>query len=259
MKQVKHLAMIGMVLLVAFACSSTKKTKYSAWVTPDTNFPLGATGPYAMGVRNYSLIDESRDNRQIELYLWYPAQGKTNVQNRLNAPTDEADAPYPLILTGMNTGGTLFNDHLVSYGFVMAIVESPPIESYRWDHEMINEALDVLFALDQLANNPPEGLEGIIDTDHVGVAGYSGEGDTAFALSGARLDPEFYQSQCEQLEGKVPNAVWWYAYACSHTENWAAYASSVGDTITESEDGLWQPITDARVRAVVPMGLGAPL
>ena len=259
MKQVKYLAMIGFVLLVAFACSSAKTPKYSAWIPPDIDYPLGATGPYTMGVRSYSLVDESRDNRQIKLYLHYPAKGETDIQNQANAPADEADAPYPLILTGVDTGSTLFNDHLVSYGFVMAIVESPPIERFRWDHQMINDALDMLFALDQLANNPPEGLEGILDTDHVGVAGYSGDGETAFALSGARLDPEFYQSQCEQLEGTVPNADWWYAYACSYTEDWAAYASAVGNKITESKDGLWQPITDARIRAVVPMGLATPV
>lgn len=257
MKGIKLFAMIGIVLLVASACSSTKKSKYSAWVPPDTDFPLGATGPYAMGVRNYSLIDESRDNRQIELHLWYPAQDGTNVQNRLNAPSYDADAPYPLILTGMNSGGNLFNDHLVSHGYVMAIVDSPTTESYRWDYEMIDNARDVLFALNQIADNPPEGLEGIIDTDHVGVGGYSGDGDTAFAVSGARLEPEFYQSQCEHLQGTVPNADWWYAYMCSHTENWSAFASAVGNSITESEDGLWQPITDARIRAVAPMGLGA--
>lgn len=258
MKQVKYFAMIGIALCVAFACSSTKKSKMSEWVPPNTEFPLGGTGPYYMGVKNYTIIDQSRDNRQIELYLWYPAQGETDAQSRLNAPADEADAPYPLIITGMNAGGW-FDDHLVSHGYVMAIVNRPTPETYRWDYDMIDNALDVLFTLDQLADNPPEGLEALIDTDHVGVAGYSAEGETAFALGGARLDPEFYQSQCEQLEGKVPDMDFWYAYACIHTEDWAAFANAVGNTITESDDGLWQPITDARIRTVVPMGVWAPL
>jgi hypothetical protein len=112
--------------------------------------------------------------------------------------------------------------------YVMAIVDSPTTESYRWDYDMIDNARDLLFALDQLADNPPKGLEGIIDTDHVGVAGESGEGSTAFAARGARLDPGFYQSQCELFPVMVPNINWWSAFACSLTENWAAFASAVG-------------------------------
>jgi predicted dienelactone hydrolase len=258
MKQIKLVAMIGLMIFLFVACSNEEETKISQWEVPDTEFPLAEPGPYFAGVRVYSIIDESRESRKIKLYVWYPAKEETDALSPQDAPAYQNDAPYPLILTGSDTGGSLFGDHLVSHGYVMAIVEPPTTATWRWDYEMIDNARDLLFALDQLADNPPKGLEGIIDTDHVGVAGYSGDGDTAFAVSGARLDPEFYQSQCEQLQGTVPNAGWWYAYACSHTENWAAFASAVGNTITESDDGLWQPITDGRIRAVAPMGLGAP-
>jgi predicted dienelactone hydrolase len=35
--------------------------------------------------------------------------------------------------------------------------------------------------------------------------------------------------------------------------NWDAVAAAAGEGITSSEDGLWQPITDERIRAVMPM------
>jgi len=38
-------------------------------------------------------------------------------------------------------------------------------------------------------------LEGIINTDNVGVSGYSGEGSIAFAASGVRINPGFYIAQ----------------------------------------------------------------
>lgn len=208
MKQIKLVGMIGLMIFLFVACSNAEESYISQWEVPDTEFPLAEPGPYFAGVRVYSIIDESRASREIKLYIWYPAKEENDTVSTRDAPAYQNDAPYPLILTGSDTGGSLFGDHLVSHGYVMAIVEPPTAVTYRWDYQMIDNARDLLFVLDQLADNPPEGLEGIIDTDHVGVAGYSGDGDTAFAVSGARLDPEFYQLQCEQLPEMVPNAVW---------------------------------------------------
>ena len=42
-------------------------------------------------------------------------------------------------------------------------------------------------------------------------------------------------------------------YSCSLAEKWDEFASYVGEEITASEDGLWQPVTDERIRAVLPI------
>ena len=225
-------------------------------------FPLSDPGPYFAGNRAYSLVDESRDGREIRLTIWYPALQQLDAQGRViprDAAPDMSGAPYPLILTGANSGDLLFLDHLVSHGYVMTIVHFGQAPTYRWDQDMIDYPRDLLFALDQLAKSPPEGLEGIVDTDNVGVAGYSGDGSAAFAVSGARLDPEFYRSQCDRVPDLYPSIFYfWVDYACSFTEDWEAFAASVGSTITESVDGLWQPITDRRIRAVAAMATASP-
>ena len=56
---------------------------------------------------------------------------------------------------------------------------------------MIDYPLDLVFALNQIAAGPLEGLEGVVDLDHAGAMGYSFDGYTSLALSGARVDPEF--------------------------------------------------------------------
>ena len=41
--------------------------------------------------------------------------------------------------------------------------------------------------------------------------------------------------------------------ACSLAQMWHAFAVHVGTEITTSDDGLWQALTDDRIRAVAPM------
>jgi predicted dienelactone hydrolase len=164
-------------------------------------------------------------------------------------------APYPLILTGTNSGSLLFRSHLASYGFVMVIVHSPGF-SYTapWNNTVIDGPLDFLFALDVLTSNPPEGLEGILDTDRVGVAGYSSDGFFSLALGGARINPEYYFSQCAQTPNMDPPlSPFWTEYFCNLSERWDEFSSQVGAEISTVSDGLWQPTTDDRILAVMPM------
>ena len=221
-------------------------------------FPLSEPGPYHTGKRTYTFEDASRDRRRIGITVFYPAllpEGSTG--NKLQAGTnrdpDLSDAPYALILTGPDTGDQLFKAHLASHGFVMAIVRFPEDYDY-WDMGVIDHPRDVLFALDEIASRPLEGLEGIIDAEHAGVAGYSWEGFYTFTLSGARIDPERYLAFCEQDPAMVPEmSDWYFGYVCNLSKKWDEFATLVGDEITASNDGLWQPVTDERIRAVMPM------
>ena len=278
---------IGIVIFMLFACSCSAKltpdataTKPQATATillpatathlsalqvttvasldtdaPDS-FPLSEPGPYFTGKRNTSFIDDERGKKEIVVTLLYPALKQTGADGKIiaqDAVADMSGAPYPLILTGANSGDYLFKSHLASQGFVMAIVR-PPDWSNTWDFGMINYPRDFLFVLNQIAINPPEGFENVIDTDHVGVTGYSGDGSCSLALSGVRVDPEFYLSYCEQAPAMTLTLSEGYIeYTCGLAKEWDAFASFLGDEITASDDGLWQPVTDERIRAVMPM------
>jgi predicted dienelactone hydrolase len=119
--------------------------------------------------------------------------------------------------------------------------------------EMIDQPLDILFALEQMASNPPEELAGMIDADHTGAIGYSFDGYNTLALSGARLDPEYYLAQCPNPDATTKEILPFGTFDCGPAGAWDEFAAHAPEAITASQDGLWQPITDERIRAVMPM------
>ena len=223
------------------------------------SLPLGEPGPYYAGKRTFTFDDASRDGRRIEVTVLYPAvRPEGSAASHLLAGTDLdpdlSGAPYPLILTGPDSGFGHIRTHLASHGFVMAIVRFPDSYNY-WGKGIFDHPRDLLFALDQIASKPLEGLAGVIDSDLVGITGYSWEGLYSLALSGVRVNPEYYLSYCEQQLGAIEPelSAWYLKYVCNLSKEWDAFAAYVGDEITVSVDGLWQPLTDERIRAVVPM------
>lgn len=239
--------------------TTTPATTVPAEETPDqAAFPLSESGPYYAGTTSIKLVDPSRDNREVDVSIYYPALKQENAEGqviRRDAAADMSGAPYPLILTGPNSGDMLFLDHLASHAFVMAIVRFPDLDySDNWDYGVIDHPQDMVFVLDQLATNPPEVLDGVVDTETTGVTGYSWDGFFSLALSGVRIDPEFYLSWCDQAPTQQPPLDEWYIqYACELAGKWDEFVAHVGEEITTSEDGLWVPITDERIRVVMPM------
>ncbi len=232
----------------------------SATITPltetQTTFKFAEEGPFQVGVRSYKFKDANRDDRFIALTVWYPAEipQDASVSGPLkDAQPDFELAPYPLILSSSKMG-KIFAPHLASYGFVLAGVNYMD-SADRWGEWLIDYPLDILFTLDQIGSNPLDGLEGMINDNQTGVMGYSFDGYDALALSGARVDPEFYQSQCATAKTQEsPPADWWIKYICDMNEDWDEFAAHAGKAITVSDDGLWQPMTDERIRAVMPLG-----
>jgi predicted dienelactone hydrolase len=221
-------------------------------------FPLSEPGPYYTGKRTFTFEDASRGGREIGVTLYYPAlrpEGSTGPKllAGTNRDPDLSGAPYPLILTEKDSGDMIFQAHFASHGFVMAIVRPPqPVV----DVGIVDIPRDFLFALDQIASNPTEGLEGVIDSEHVGVTGHSWGGAVSLALSGVRIDPESYLSFCEEQAPAIQAAVSWgeyTEYSCSLAEKWEEFVVYVGPEMTASDDGLWRPATDQRIRAVVPI------
>jgi predicted dienelactone hydrolase len=251
MNTFKALVTSVLLLLLIAACTPSNAT-YT--VAPDIPFPLSEPGPYFPGYIETTIIDESRGGREIGIEVWYPAKEETNPLTMEGAQPNRGDAPFPLILTGATTGSELFDTHLVTHGFVMVIVNYPD-EYPNYDVGVIDHPRDMLFVLDQIASQPPQDLENLLDTENVGVAGYSWEGLYSLMVSGARIDPDYYLTQCAEAQpGDPAPEEWWIDWICNAADNWDAFAVNAGSQMTNSSDGLWQPLTDARIQAVMPMG-----
>ena len=222
---------------------------------PPTAFPLGEPGPYHVSRRTLTTKDPSRGDRQVAITVWYPAVRPTDWKGErpsMDAVPDRSGAPYPLILSSTTVAMELAPD-LVSHGFAWASVNN--INTYpRFGTQSIDQPLDILFALDQVATHPPEGLEGMIDAERSGAIGYSFDGFNTLAMSGARVDPEHYLAQCPTPDATTAAVVSELsAFGCGPAKDWAAFAAHAGAALTAGEDGLWRPMTDQRIRAVMPM------
>jgi predicted dienelactone hydrolase len=250
------------------ATDSTPELTPTTLSTPSSNahqepedsetFILAERGPYWTGNKSYTLVDPSRTSREIRITIHYPALKEFSSDNNpitRDAVPDLSGAPYPIILTGPNTGDLLFESHLASHGFVMVIVR-PPYFHYEdsWDMNVIDGPLDFLFALDQLTSSPPDGLSSMLDTDHVGVAGYSWDGFFSLTLSGAQVDPDHYSSICKQIafpdSSFSPGKFDLYCGLGDKWDQFQEYAKEVG---ISNPDGLWGSLTDERILAAIPM------
>jgi predicted dienelactone hydrolase len=71
-------------------------------------------------------------------------------------------------------------------------------------------------------------------------------------MSGARIDPAHYLAQCEDPDATT-ESVYLSSFNCGPAHEWDQFTTQVGEDVTTSEDGLWQPMTDERIRAVMPL------
>ena len=220
-----------------------------------TPYRFAEKGPYHVGTRTVRLADDSRGKRPVPVTVWYPAVApadSTSTAAIRDAEPDRSGEPYPLILSSTKVAN-IFAPYLVSHGFTWVSVGD--IDTYYTFYKgAIDQPLDILFALDQIAANPPEGLEGMIDAENAGTIGYSFDGFNSLAMSGARIDPEYYLAQCPTPDAITESILGGLsAFSCTPAGKWDEFTAHVGDSITASEDGLWQPLTDERIRAVMPM------
>jgi predicted dienelactone hydrolase len=258
MKHLKLIGVIGILFLFLSACVQTHGSGKD-WKIPEVPFPLSEPGPYFVGRQDYRIIDKSRNNREILVEFWYPAKEKMDENGKVikyQAAPDKSGAPYPLILTEHRSGRNIFGEHLASHGFVMAIITVPDHADLGWDYQMIEWPRDFLYGLDQIATNPPEELKKIINTNAIGVTGYSFGGDISITLSGAQIDPKFYLAYCEnppRIATSYFSAEEYHKYTCISANKWEDLSLSAGESITALDNGLWQPLTDKRILAVMPM------
>ncbi|MCU0504234.1 MAG: hypothetical protein MUE82_00445 [Chloroflexi bacterium] len=245
------------VVSPATAAATLAPTATPAASFDPTGYALAEPGPYHVGyLPGTSATDASRGGRPVSLTIWYPAElppGFSGETAAVNAEPDRAGAPYPVILSSTVSARRLA-PIVVSHGFAWVGVDG--INTYdRANPEMIQQPRDILFALDMVATDPPPSLDGMLDTEHAGVTGYSFDGYNAYALSGARIDPAHYLAQCPTPDATTAALVGdqMSAFGCGPAKDWDAFAAKAGPAITTSDDGLWQPMTDPRIRAALPM------
>ena len=257
-KSMTRLAFSFIITLLVIACSPANTPQSPTPTTPPTQevklLPLAEPGPYHVGLRTLKLTDPNRANRPVNISVWYPTAEDTgsSIVPARDADPDRSGAPYPLLISSTKVAN-IFAPYLVSHGFTWVSVDG--INSYMaMNEQMIDQPLDILFALDQVALHPPEGLDGVINSDKAGVLGYSFDGYNSLAMSGARIDPEYYLAQCPTPDATTASVLGGMsAFSCNPAGAWDQFVSKIDPSITKSDDGLWQPLTDTRIKAVMPM------
>jgi len=223
---------------------------------------LAEHGPYIVGKDTMRFVDTSRDDREVAIELWYPAlvpEGRNvdvSVLQRAymglqHALPDTSDAPYPVIFYSHGYGGSRndlqqFTEPLASHGFVVVGVDH---QDNRHSHSAVDRPLDILFALDQLAAITDGDLAGVMDTDVVGVMGYSDGAYTVLTVNGAQIDP--VSAQELTANPVIPDDVtdprnWWRDWDWNEL---VAYRAQFSPPLEEGE--MWPPFTDERIRAVL--------
>ncbi|MBN2147802.1 MAG: hypothetical protein JW726_10455 [Anaerolineales bacterium] len=202
-------------------------------------------------------MDANRADRKVSITVWYPAvlpEGTTGdpLAVSMGLDPDISGAPYPLLLSSTKMAYDLAPS-LVRHGFTWVSVDN--IDTYpKMDENMVNQPRDILFALNQVASTPLEGLEGVIDANHAGVIGYSFDGYNTLAVSGARIDSAYYLAQCPTPDAVTQSILLALsAFDCAPASAWDEFSALAGPASAASEEGLWQAMTDERIRAVMPL------
>lgn len=242
-------------------------------------YSLAEPGPYPVGLRTYLFRDPARNNKVVAIAIYYPALpsgGAAPGQFSRDAAPDLSGAPYPVLLAAAKEA-EYFGIHLASYGLAFAGLD-PQDNTPEFGPWLLNYPRDVIFALNQIAAGQLERLSGLLDPDHAGVFGYSFDSYSTLQMSGARIDPTYWQAGCATdaaVEG-VLSVGWINAWGmCKPWVKWDEFLALAGESITRSDDDLWQPLAappcedravppcedraDPRVRAVMPMGNDALL
>ncbi len=189
-------------------------------------------GPFWVGYKPI-VIGEGSDH-PLEASLWYPALNPRGAKEEItypmtlkmplepiDAPTvayghalqdaevDASAAPYPLVVfsPGFGVNAVWYNtllEHYASHGFIVLAPEHveqfDPEYSDIWKAS-IDRPLDIKRTLDyaEQITAPGGDMAGLIDMQHVAVAGHSSGGYTALAMAGAQYDLDAFNARCAEL------------------------------------------------------------
>lgn len=199
-----------------------------------------------------------------------------------NAPADTDGGPYPLVIFSHGSveyryAYAYLTEHLASHGFVvMAVDHTGNTIAYSVDPEVMGanmegwaggfvttavyRPVDVQRTIDYAASLTGEGqvLAGMIDLEHIGVAGHSYGGYTALVSTGARVNVSPLREWCE-AQGADPalqNDLGYVMFCSLFAGSEAQILAMRGSTSQPGE--LWPPFDVSGVDAIVPISPLAP-
>ncbi|MCB0055682.1 MAG: hypothetical protein KDE45_01605, partial [Caldilineaceae bacterium] len=238
-------------------------------------------GPYPVGVRTFEIPASDETERDLVVTAWYPALNPDDqadeftyamsfapgkVPNVLvygnaleNAAPDAADGPFPLVIhshawSSFQHELPYLSEQLASQGFVVLApghednwsklsIPAPLGSEFRRPDE-VRRTIDFAEELTAAGGE----LAGMVDVEHVGIAGWSHGGETALVASGARLDLANFVAWCEAntVDDTPPSD------NCAEAQaNQEELAQLIGlDAVPE---GLWPDLGDARIDAAVAL------
>ena len=218
--------------------------------------PLNEPGPYGVLLTKMTFTDESRGDWQLETRLWYPGDKTQGTPTSATSPVlksgppDRSGAPYPLIIfshgwTGTSSDFGKTKTLLASHGYVIAAPQHHDNEPYS--HVFVDRPLDIMTVLNGLAAIGEGDMAGMIDTNNVGLMGYSSGGAAVFQMLGLLSDPVHVADRCAEYPA-LSTEECMYQGALEDT---IAYRAQLG--LQDSTDGRWMPFGDERIRAVMAM------
>jgi predicted dienelactone hydrolase len=269
------------VLLSLSAVSAQGGTPDAVGLRPDAP-PYALHGPYWVGTMGFAA---ETDYHPTTVAVWYPALNPDGAEEAItyrqsptifgnetlipgyaleNAPPDATGGPYPLVIFSHGNRGLRFitaylSEHLASQGFVVMSIEyadsAAVTTSVDTDLSNYTRPKDVSWQIDyadQLTG--AEGaLAGLINTEQVAVVGHSYGAYTAEMAAGARWDIRGPTSWCNQYPDiRLPPEFGGYLPLSALCRDWERkLAKQAG--LSPVPEGLWPPMGDARVDAIVPL------
>ncbi|MCB9162329.1 MAG: serine hydrolase [Caldilineaceae bacterium] len=177
----------------------------------------------------------------------------------LRTPPDAADGPFPLVIhshawSSFQHELPYLSEQLASQGFVVLApghednwsklsIPAPLGSEFRRPDE-VRRTIDFAEELTAAGGE----LAGMVDVEHVGVAGWSHGGETALVASGARLDLANFVAWCEAntIDDTPPSD------NCAEAQaNQEELAQLIG--LDAVPVGLWPDLGDARIDAAVAL------
>lgn len=176
---------------------------------------MNVVDPDRLDILNYTAEDGAPlYDRPLTLEIWYPAiipenrEAKTQYidemftqdaiihTGRALRGAEPVDETFPLIIVSHGYPGTRYimsylTENLASKGYVVVAIahtDSTVRDQNQFSSTLLNRSLDILFTLDQmtaLTNTETSFLFNRIDTDNVGLAGYSMGGYGVINTAGA--------------------------------------------------------------------------
>lgn len=218
--------------------------------------PLTEPGLYGVRLTKMTFVDESREDWELETYVWYPAVKPADaapaqsVELLKDAPPDMSGAPYPLILYshGWTAGSFELADvkaHLASQGYVVAAPQHHDTDPELY--ELVDRYLDILTVLDGLTDINEGELAGMIDLDKVGLMGYSLGAHASLQTLGLMSDPAHLEHWCAEH----PDITTWDCRWVPLLDGIASYRTKLG--LEDTPSGRWSPNGHDRVHAVLAM------